>query len=90
MLGTEAKITGIEVNSDGDTSHYEMVVALYDYVARRSDEIALKCGDRLQVLYKDTVDWWFGIGTDGTQGYFPANYVSGSGNLSPPVALCMS
>uniref|UniRef100_UPI00358FBE35 jouberin-like n=1 Tax=Myxine glutinosa TaxID=7769 RepID=UPI00358FBE35 len=78
MLGTEAKITGIEVKSGGDTSHYGTVVALYDYVAGRSDEIALKCGDLLQVLRKDSADRWFGIRTDGTRGYFPAGYVADS------------
>uniref|UniRef100_A0A8C4NB42 Abelson helper integration site 1 n=1 Tax=Eptatretus burgeri TaxID=7764 RepID=A0A8C4NB42_EPTBU len=80
--GENHRVLLYSYDHSGESQHLQIValriwqvVALYDYVARRSDEIALKCGDRLQVLYKDTVDWWFGIGTDGTQGYFPANYV---------------
>lgn len=50
-------------------------MVLYDYLAQRSDELTLICGDRIKVLYKDNVNWWMGELDDGQQGFFPANYV---------------
>ncbi|XP_074846616.1 jouberin isoform X2 [Carettochelys insculpta] len=55
----------------------EMVVALYDYTAHRSDELTIHRSDIIQVLYKDNDNWWFGSLANGQQGYFPANYVAG-------------
>ncbi|KAG2467061.1 AHI1 protein, partial [Polypterus senegalus] len=53
-----------------------LVVALYDYTANRSDELTIRRGDIIQVLYKDNDNWWFGHLANGQQGYFPANYVA--------------
>ncbi|KFP20545.1 Jouberin, partial [Egretta garzetta] len=55
----------------------QMVVALYDYTAHRSDELTIHRSDIIQVLYKDNDNWWFGSLANGQQGYFPANYVAG-------------
>ncbi|XP_071596949.1 jouberin [Heliangelus exortis] len=55
----------------------EIVVALYDYTAHRSDELTIHRSDIIQVLYKDNDNWWFGSLANGQQGYFPANYVVG-------------
>ncbi|XP_039594472.1 jouberin isoform X2 [Polypterus senegalus] len=54
----------------------QRVVALYDYTANRSDELTIRRGDIIQVLYKDNDNWWFGHLANGQQGYFPANYVA--------------
>lgn len=51
------------------------VIALYDYQAQRSDELSLKRGDRITVLFKDNDNWWMGELADGQQGFFPTNYV---------------
>ncbi|KAJ3613669.1 hypothetical protein NHX12_019915, partial [Muraenolepis orangiensis] len=52
------------------------VVSLYDYSADRSDELTVRRGDVIHVLYKDNDNWWFGRLADGQQGYFPAAYVA--------------
>ncbi|KAG7252198.1 hypothetical protein CRUP_008630, partial [Coryphaenoides rupestris] len=44
--------------------------------ADRSDELTVRRGDVIQVLYKDNHNWWFGRLAGGQQGYFPAAYVS--------------
>jgi len=48
---------------------------LYDYQAQRSDELSLKRGDHVAVLFKDNDNWWMGELADGRQGFFPTNYV---------------
>ncbi|XP_072313591.1 jouberin isoform X2 [Eucyclogobius newberryi] len=59
-----------------DASQVEqVVVALYDYKANRSDELTIHRGDVIQVLYKDNENWWFGQVSNGQQGYFLASYV---------------
>lgn len=52
------------------------VVALYDYNANHSDELTVRRGDVIRVLYKDNESWWFGRLTNGLQGYFLATYVT--------------
>ncbi|KAG7263157.1 hypothetical protein CRUP_038030, partial [Coryphaenoides rupestris] len=54
----------------------QAVVSLYDYSADRSDELTVRRGDVIQVLYKDNHNWWFGRLAGGQQGYFPAAYVA--------------
>ncbi|KAM9777524.1 LOW QUALITY PROTEIN: jouberin [Neosynchiropus ocellatus] len=51
------------------------VVSRHDYEARRSDELSLRPGDVIQVLYKDNDRWWFGRLDSGLQGYFLASLV---------------
>lgn len=57
------------------------VVALYDYNANRSDELTVRRGDVIQVLYKDNESWWFGRLANGLQGYFLASYVADQSKL---------
>ncbi|XP_035466368.2 jouberin isoform X2 [Scophthalmus maximus] len=54
----------------------QVVVSLYDYRANRSDELTIRRGDVIQVLYKDNDNWWFGRLVNGQQGYFLASYVA--------------
>lgn len=54
----------------------KMVVARYPYDANRSDELTIQPGDVITVLYIDNENWWMGELADGTQGYFPSNYVT--------------
>lgn len=51
------------------------MIALYDYQAQRSDELSLKRGDCIVVLFKDNDNWWMGELANGQQGFFPTNYV---------------
>ncbi|RVE57628.1 hypothetical protein OJAV_G00218040 [Oryzias javanicus] len=61
------------------TSEQQVVVSLFDYRASRSDELSLRRGDVIQVLFKDNQTWWFGrlhAGLHaGLQGYFLSAYV---------------
>ncbi len=59
----------------GVPSRSELVVALYDYQAQRSDELSLLRGDLIKVLYKDSASWWMGELASGQQGFLLANYV---------------
>lgn len=62
------------------------VLVLFDYKANRSDELTIKRGDVIQVLHKDSDNWWFGqkVG-DGVQGYFPCAYVEEQESTSTAV-----
>ncbi|XP_061551819.1 jouberin isoform X2 [Phycodurus eques] len=62
-------------NPPADSSQH-VVVSLYDYKANRSDELTLRRGDAIRVLYKDNDNWWFGSLADGQQGYFLVAYVA--------------
>ncbi|XP_010785239.1 jouberin-like, partial [Notothenia coriiceps] len=59
-----------------ESADQQVVVSLYDYRASRSDELTLRRGDEVQVLYRDNENWWFGRLSDGQQGYFLSSYVS--------------
>ncbi|XP_047467681.1 jouberin isoform X2 [Mugil cephalus] len=60
----------------------QVVVSLYDYKANRSDELTIRRGDVIQVLYKDNDNWWFGRLVNGQQGYFLASYVADQRDLN--------
>ncbi|XP_039992887.1 jouberin [Xiphias gladius] len=63
----------------------QVVVSLYDYRANRSDELTIRRGDVIQVLYKDNDKWWFGRLVSGRQGYFLASYVADQRDFSEEV-----
>ncbi|XP_028995151.1 jouberin isoform X2 [Betta splendens] len=63
-----------DVETDS-ASVQQVVVSLYNYRANRSDELTMRRGDVIQVLYKDNDNWWFGRLLSGQQGYFLASYV---------------
>ncbi|KAF7670049.1 hypothetical protein LDENG_00084520 [Lucifuga dentata] len=65
---------GIHVETDS-ASVQQVVVSLFDYSANRSDELTIRRGDVIHVLYKDNDNWWFGRLQNGQQGYFLASYV---------------
>ncbi|XP_008285684.1 jouberin [Stegastes partitus] len=67
--------SGAHVETDS-TPVQQVVVCLYDYRANRSDELTIRRGDVIQVLYKDNDNWWFGRLVNGQQGYFLASYVA--------------
>ncbi|XP_015754781.1 PREDICTED: jouberin-like, partial [Acropora digitifera] len=54
----------------------KQVVAMFPYDANRADELSIQPGDVITVLYIDNENWWMGELADGTQGYFPSNYVT--------------
>eukprot|EP01090_Pellita_catalonica_P015572 TRINITY_DN4247_c0_g1_i1.p1 TRINITY_DN4247_c0_g1~~TRINITY_DN4247_c0_g1_i1.p1 ORF type:complete len:720 (-),score=136.68 TRINITY_DN4247_c0_g1_i1:60-2099(-) len=63
----------------------EYVKALYDFVPENADELEFKAGAVVQVISKESADWWTGKYQNRT-GIFPANFVaptsapSGGGN----------
>uniref|UniRef100_A0A671NF49 Abelson helper integration site 1 n=1 Tax=Sinocyclocheilus anshuiensis TaxID=1608454 RepID=A0A671NF49_9TELE len=62
-----------------------LVVSLYEYRADRSDELSIRRGDVIHVLYKDNESWWFGRLVSGQEGYFPASYRSEVPSALPQV-----
>ena len=62
------------------SSTSEVVVALYDYSAQRSDEISFTKNDVVSVIFKDNENWWLGRLENGREGFFPANYVAEAGS----------
>ncbi|XP_035271774.1 jouberin isoform X2 [Anguilla anguilla] len=68
--------SAIRVEAESYVPVQQTVVSLYDYSANRSDELTVRRGDVIHVLYKDNDNWWFGRMANGQQGYFPANYVA--------------
>ncbi|KAJ8336932.1 hypothetical protein SKAU_G00381520 [Synaphobranchus kaupii] len=53
----------------------KMVVAV-NYRPHWPDELELRHGDVVLVLFKDDESWWFGRRQNGQEGYFPATYVT--------------
>ena len=66
-----------------DTLSNDIVVALYDFFADFDDELSFKKGDILQVTGKKSTDWWYGMDSDGRQGFIPVNYVEIKESSSP-------
>ncbi|XP_067398368.1 LOW QUALITY PROTEIN: jouberin [Emydura macquarii macquarii] len=77
QTGDDPLATSYMRGASSSTPVQEIVVALYDYTAHRSDELTIHRSDIIQVLYKDNDNWWFGSLANGQQGYFPTNYVAG-------------
>ncbi|KAL2098895.1 hypothetical protein ACEWY4_005375 [Coilia grayii] len=73
--GTSEFPDSSNVSVDANVPVNQTVVSLYDYTANRSDELTVRRGDVINVLYKDNDSWWFGQLASGQQGYFPATYV---------------
>ncbi|XP_039537758.1 jouberin isoform X1 [Pimephales promelas] len=69
---------------------YQTVVSLYEYRANRSDELSLRRGDVIHVLYKDNDSWWFGRLVSGQEGYFPASYVADEGNFDEELSRALT
>ncbi|GAA6223288.1 jouberin-like [Lates japonicus] len=76
--------SGVHVETDSAPVQ-QVVVSLYDYRANRSDELTIRRGDVIQVLYKDNDNWWFGRLVNGQQGYFLASYVADQREFSEEV-----
>ncbi|XP_049595623.1 jouberin [Syngnathus scovelli] len=74
--GTSRLQTSLPSYEPSPDSSQHVVVSLYDYKANRSDELTLRRGDAIRVLYKDNDNWWFGSLADGQQGYFLVAYVA--------------
>ncbi|KAG9356171.1 hypothetical protein JZ751_001015 [Albula glossodonta] len=53
----------------------KMVVAV-NYRPHWPDELELRHGDVIHVLFKEDESWWFGRRENGQEGYFPATYVT--------------
>ncbi|XP_034419269.1 jouberin [Cyclopterus lumpus] len=76
--------SGIHAETDS-VPVQQVVVSLRDYRANRSDELTVRRGDVIHVLYKDNDSWWFGRLADGQQGYFVASYVADRRDLNEEV-----
>ena len=54
----------------------EKYKVLEDFIPEsQSDELKIKAGEFLNVLYKDICGWWFGQNENGDSGWVPANYL---------------
>eukprot|EP00064_Thunnus_orientalis_P012954 superscaffoldBa00002049_g12990 len=76
--------SGVHVET-GSAPVQQIVVSLYDYRANRSDELTIRRGDVIHVLYKDNDSWWFGRLANGQQGYFLSSYVEDQRDFSEEV-----
>eukprot|EP01128_Nolandella_sp_AFSM9_P000042 TRINITY_DN1006_c0_g2_i1.p1 TRINITY_DN1006_c0_g2~~TRINITY_DN1006_c0_g2_i1.p1 ORF type:complete len:188 (-),score=35.95 TRINITY_DN1006_c0_g2_i1:35-598(-) len=61
-----------QADDDGEEVHQAR--ALFDFPPENARELALKKGDVVEILKVDA-EWWFGVLPDGSEGYFPGNYV---------------
>uniref|UniRef100_A0A673K699 Jouberin-like n=1 Tax=Sinocyclocheilus rhinocerous TaxID=307959 RepID=A0A673K699_9TELE len=68
---------------------HQTVVSLYEYRANRSDELSIRRGDVIHVLYKDNDSWWFGRLVSGQEGYFPASYVADDGSFDDELSRAL-
>ncbi|XP_067336289.1 jouberin isoform X2 [Channa argus] len=75
QLIPQAALSNQNRSQSDSASVQQVVVSLYNYRANRSDELTIRRGDVIQVLYKDNDNWWFGRLVNGQQGYFLASYV---------------
>jgi len=55
-------------------NYLEKVVAVYDYLAERGDELSFQENAVIYVLKKNDDGWWEGV-LNGETGLFPGNYV---------------
>ncbi|XP_064643425.1 abl interactor 2-like isoform X4 [Lineus longissimus] len=66
---------GPELSDDGVPANYvEKVVAIYDYVKDKDDELSFSENAIIYVMKKNDDGWWEGQ-MDGVTGLFPGNYV---------------
>lgn len=56
------------------TTLYFSVVAIYDYIKDKDDELSFAEGSVVYVIKKNDDGWWEGV-MDGVTGLFPGNYV---------------
>lgn len=77
-----------QVETDFGQIH-QTVVSLYEYRANRSDELSIRRGDVIHVLYKDNDSWWFGRLVNGQEGYFPASYVADEGSFDEELSRAL-
>ena len=65
------------VKSQSPAKNY---VALYDYVAKRDDELAFMKGELLEISHDGSPqveDWWYAKSrTTKKEGYVPSNYIT--------------
>ena len=50
------------------------VIAIYDYVKDKEDELTFSEGSTIYVVKKNDDGWWEGV-MEGVTGLFPGNYV---------------
>ena len=50
-------------------------IVLFDFKAVQEDDIAVRQGDRVTVLNKDDVDWYWVKTQDGEEGFAPREYL---------------
>ncbi|PRP78868.1 hypothetical protein PROFUN_01041 [Planoprotostelium fungivorum] len=58
----------------------EQVIALYNFTARKPNQLELKKGERVTVVSSSETGWWKGRTADGRVGKFPSNFCKPVGN----------
>ena len=64
------------------SEHYDsltdkkQVNVIYDYTAQGDQELNLKIGDKVTVIYEEDELWWYGQDLAGNQGMFPSTFVT--------------
>uniref|UniRef100_A0A8C2C9I8 SH3 domain-containing protein n=1 Tax=Cyprinus carpio TaxID=7962 RepID=A0A8C2C9I8_CYPCA len=89
-LKHQKSLLDYEFSQQAETGQiHQTVVSLYEYRANRSDELSIRRGDVIHVLYKDNDSWWFGRLVSGQEGYFPASYVADEGSFDDELSRAL-
>lgn len=81
-MGTAGSSSAPSVTNAGPLRRAKV---LYDFEASESNELALRAGERVEVLDDTDSNWWKGRNAQGSQGYFPAAFVTM--NLEAPAGV---
>lgn len=55
--------------------HHGRYIVLFDYNALQEDDITTHRGEKVTVLNKDDIDWYWVIADDGREGFIPREYL---------------
>ncbi|XP_067333280.1 ABI family, member 3a isoform X2 [Channa argus] len=64
----------VDYDTNGPPDYLEKVVALYSYKATKPDDLSITEGDIIYLTHRHNDGWCQGV-LNGTQGFFPENYV---------------
>jgi hypothetical protein len=65
----------------------ELLKAKYDFVPHETEEMGLKVGDIIQLLFKDESGWAKGRKENGEKGWFPFDYTEVIEGFNPRETL---
>eukprot|EP01108_Squamamoeba_japonica_P006674 TRINITY_DN5441_c0_g1_i1.p1 TRINITY_DN5441_c0_g1~~TRINITY_DN5441_c0_g1_i1.p1 ORF type:complete len:214 (+),score=93.53 TRINITY_DN5441_c0_g1_i1:75-716(+) len=67
-----------------------VVLAKYDFAAKKADRISFRKGEQIDVLAEVSSEWWTGRNAAGQTGLFPSNYVIEAPSGAAPLPAASS